>query len=69
MWFDALVAHPAPLTVIWGQRDPVSVPKIAESILEGRPDATYIPLPDVGHYPQWEAPERVANILFEHYSF
>ena len=39
-WLDALAAHRAPLTVIWGQRDPVSVPKIAEAILERRPDVS-----------------------------
>ncbi len=60
-WLDALQAHRAPLTVIWGQRDPVSVPQIAQAVLERRPDARYIPLHDVGHYPQWEAPKRVAE--------
>lgn len=59
-WLDALQANHAPLTVIWGQLDPVSVPKIAEAVLECRPDAVYIPLADIGHYPQWEAPDRVA---------
>jgi pimeloyl-ACP methyl ester carboxylesterase len=62
-WLDALQQHHTPLTVIWGQRDPVSVPKIAEAILERRPDAHYVPLADVGHYPQWEAPERVAEAI------
>lgn len=60
-WMDALVAHPAPLLIIWGQRDPVSVPAIAESVLKRRPDALYVPLPDIGHYPQWEAPQLVAR--------
>lgn len=60
-WLDALQNNTAPLTVIWGQLDPVSVPKIAEAVLERRPNAAYIPLPDIGHYPQWEAPERVAT--------
>lgn len=64
-WLDALEGHPAPLTVIWGQRDPVSVPKIAEAVLERRADARYLPLPDVGHFPQWEAPERVAVAVRE----
>jgi pimeloyl-ACP methyl ester carboxylesterase len=59
-WLDALAAHKAPLTLIWGQRDPVSVPKIAEAVIERRPDARYIPLEDIGHYPQWEAADRVA---------
>lgn len=63
VWLDVLKQHTAPLIVIWGQRDPVSVPKIAEAILERRPDTDYYPFDDVGHFPQWEAPERVASIL------
>ncbi len=62
-WLDALAQHPAPLTIIWGQRDPVSVPKIAEAVLERRPDAAYFPLDTTGHYPQWEAPQQVARII------
>lgn len=60
-WLDALAAHPAPLQLIWGQRDPVSVPRIAEAVLRKRPDARYVPLADIGHYPQWEAPQTVAR--------
>jgi pimeloyl-ACP methyl ester carboxylesterase len=64
-WLDALKNHPASLTVIWGQRDPVSVPAIAQAIMEHRPDARYVPLDDIGHFPQWEAPERVAATVKE----
>lgn len=63
MWLDVLEENTAPLTVIWGQRDPVSVPKIAEAILDRRPDTDYHPLEDVGHFPQWEAPVQVADII------
>lgn len=64
-WLDALQAHRAPLAVIWGQRDPVSVPQIAQAVLERRPDAVYVPLHAVGHFPQWEAPEAVAKVIFQ----
>lgn len=63
-WLDALKVHPAPLLVLWGQRDPVSVPRIAQAIVEARPDARYVPLHQLGHYPQWEdAPTIAAEIL------
>ena len=62
-WLDALKAHTAPLTVIWGQCDPVAVPQIANAILERRPDTDYHPLDDIGHFPQWEAPDRVAGLI------
>ncbi|MEZ4667203.1 MAG: alpha/beta hydrolase [Anaerolineae bacterium] len=64
-WLDALQVHQVPLTLIWGQRDPVSVPKIAEAVLERRPDAIYVPLADVSHYPHWELPEQVAQVIRE----
>jgi pimeloyl-ACP methyl ester carboxylesterase len=62
-WLDALAASKVPLTLIWGQRDPVSVPAIAKDVLLRRPDATYVPLYDVGHYPQWEDPQTVAKLI------
>ncbi len=68
MWLDELKAHTAPLTVIWGQRDPVSVPKIAEAILDRRPDTDYHPLAEVGHFPHWENPPVVANIVKQAFS-
>ncbi|MFN8530302.1 MAG: alpha/beta hydrolase [Anaerolineae bacterium] len=64
-WLNALAAHPARLTVIWGQRDPVSVPKIGDEVVKHRPDATYLKLADVGHYPQWETPEVVVTAVKE----
>lgn len=63
IWLEALEAHRAPLTVIWGQLDPVSVPQIAEEVLNRRPDATYVPLHEIGHYLQWEAPQMVASAI------
>jgi len=68
-WFAALKASSdIPLTVIWGQLDPVSVPKIAEAICEARPDASYKPLNEIGHYPQWESPDLVVEALLDHFN-
>lgn len=60
-WLDALAAHTAPLTLVWGHADPVASPQIPRTVMERRPDTTYIPLEDAGHYPHWEAPARVAE--------
>lgn len=60
-WLDALAAHRAPLLVLWGQRDPVSLPRIAEALIERRPDGRYVPLHALGHYPQWEDSETIAR--------
>ena len=60
-WFDALTRHTAPLLVLWGQQDPVSTPLIGEAIAAGRPDARYVPIHALGHYPQWEDPALIAG--------
>ncbi|MEZ4447926.1 MAG: alpha/beta hydrolase [Nannocystaceae bacterium] len=59
-WMAALVRSDAPLLLLWGLLDPVARPAIAESIARDRPDARYVPLPELGHYPQWEDPPRIA---------
>jgi len=59
-WLNALQASQVPLTLVWGQDDPVATPAVAEIIMARRPDATSIRLARVGHYPHWEAPEYVA---------
>jgi pimeloyl-ACP methyl ester carboxylesterase len=64
-WLDALAAHKAPLLVLWGQRDPVSVPRIAEAVVERRPDARYVRLESLGHYPQWEDPQTIASEMIK----
>lgn len=64
-WLDALAVHTAPLTLIWGQADPVATPAVAEHVLTLRPDARYIRLKGVGHYPHWEVPERVADGILD----
>ncbi len=62
-WLSALAAHRAPLMLLWGQRDPVSVPRIAEELAQRRPDARYVRLNELGHYPQWEDPKTIAEHL------
>ena len=62
-WVGALEGTGVPLRFVWGMLDPVSGAHMAERIRERRPDAPLVPLDDVGHWPQLEAPERVADAL------
>ena len=62
-WEAALEGATVPLNFIWGMRDPVSGPPVAEVIKQRLPNANLLPLDDVGHYPQLEAPERVVPAL------
>lgn len=57
-WTGAIESHPAPLAVIWGDRDPIAVWSMAERLAQARPEATVERLDGVGHYPMVEAPTR-----------
>jgi pimeloyl-ACP methyl ester carboxylesterase len=59
-WTGAIERHPAPLTIVWGDLDPVAVWPMAERLHEARPDATLVRLRGVGHYPMLEAPDVFA---------
>lgn len=67
-WLDTLAVHPAHLTLIWGQADPIATPAVAEKALAHRPDARYVKLPRIGHYPHWDAAELVAQVVIEAFS-
>jgi pimeloyl-ACP methyl ester carboxylesterase len=65
-WVGALVALELPLRLVWGDQDPVATWAIAEEVRRLRPATDVVRLEGVGHYPQLEAPARVARALLEH---
>jgi len=58
-WVGALVKTTVPLLVINGSLDPVSGAHMIDRLLELRPATDVVRLPQVGHYPQVEAPDEV----------
>ncbi len=60
-----LAALPAPLGVIWGDRDRVLAPRGVEEIRRLRPDARVVTLPATGHGPQIERPAAFLAALRE----
>ncbi|HEX3433978.1 MAG TPA: alpha/beta hydrolase [Solirubrobacteraceae bacterium] len=62
-WTAALEQTDVPLSFVWGMLDPVSGAHMAQRIAERLPDAPRLELADVAHWPQLEAPERVADAL------
>ena len=62
-WIAAIEQTDVPLAFIWGMLDPVSGAHMAERIRERLPDAPFLALEDVAHWPALEAPERVAHAL------
>jgi pimeloyl-ACP methyl ester carboxylesterase len=62
-WVGALETTGVPLAFVWGMLDPVSGAHMAERIRERLPAAPFTALDDVGHWPQLEAPDRVAAAI------
>ena len=57
-WTGAIETHASPLTIVWGDRDPVAVWAMAERLRSARADADLVRLEGIGHWPMIEAPER-----------
>jgi pimeloyl-ACP methyl ester carboxylesterase len=62
-WVTALEKADIPVGFAWGMLDPVSGAHMAERIRARRPDAPFLALDDVAHWPALEAPQRVARAV------
>jgi pimeloyl-ACP methyl ester carboxylesterase len=62
-WTGPLHRLELPLRVIWGKQDPIAVYDIALKLNQSNPSISLCTLEDVGHYPQLEDPEKVAQCL------
>lgn len=62
-WTRALAEADVPLRFLWGPRDPVSGETILEGVRAHRPEEEITAWDDVGHYPQLEVPDRVAEAV------
>jgi pimeloyl-ACP methyl ester carboxylesterase len=62
-WTGAIERHPAPLSIVWGDLDPIAVWPMTDRLLERRPDAARTRLEGVGHYPMVEAPDAFADAV------
>jgi pimeloyl-ACP methyl ester carboxylesterase len=62
-WVQALESSDVPRAFIWGMLDPISGAHMAQRISERVPQAPLLALGDVAHWPQLEAPTRVARAL------
>ena len=62
-WIGALTRLDLPTHVLWGRRDPVAVPAIAEQLAREIPGARLTWLDELGHYPMLEDPARWSTAL------
>lgn len=63
-WVPPIVDGAVPFALIDGHRDPVSGKHMVDRLRELRPSAEIYDLPDIGHYPQTEAPAEVLRAYF-----
>ncbi|MGZ8735075.1 MAG: alpha/beta fold hydrolase [Acidimicrobiia bacterium] len=62
-WTGAIERHAAPLTIVWGDLDPIAVWPMAERLHATCLDAGLVRLDGLGHYPMLEDPARFAKAL------
>ena len=61
-WHGAFRDWPHALSLAWGLRDPVASTAVLEGLRELRPGVPVEELQDLGHYPQIERPDLLAEI-------
>lgn len=64
-WTTPLASLDIPVRILWGRRDPVAVPAIAERLARTIPGAELVWLESCGHFPMLEAPEAFAAAVGE----
>ena len=52
-----------PLTIAWGQRDALLLPRQGVRAIERFPFAHLVPLRGCGHVPLWDDTERVGDVI------
>lgn len=62
----AIEAHPSPVALVWGDRDPVAVHAMADQFVARVPAAPLTTLAGIGHYPMVEAPAAFATAVRTH---
>lgn len=62
-WHGAVRDWPGELSLAWGLLDPVATTAVLDGLRELRPGVPVTELPDLAHYPQLEAPERIAAVV------
>jgi pimeloyl-ACP methyl ester carboxylesterase len=65
-FWDRLPRLAAPTLFVWGDRDALVPHRFAKHVAAAVPGARSIVLPDCGHIPQFELPERTHALIREH---
>jgi haloalkane dehalogenase len=63
LWEGRAALQRVPVTLLWGMADPAFGPAYLARLHAALPDAHVVELPDVGHFPQEEAPDAVTEAI------
>ncbi|MGK2954343.1 MAG: alpha/beta fold hydrolase [Solirubrobacterales bacterium] len=64
-WHGAIRDWQGDLSFTWAELDPVATTSVLDAVIELRPSAPVNRLPHLGHYPQVEEPEAIANAVLK----
>jgi hypothetical protein len=67
-FYPRLAELAAPGLFVWGEHDEVIRPSLRHHVAQWLPSAEQVVLEDSGHIPQVERPERVGELLHEHFA-
>jgi pimeloyl-ACP methyl ester carboxylesterase len=66
-WQAGIINFNGPVSMFWGELDPVSLVKMADAWKDMQPKIELHKWPDVAHWPMIDVPGRVANIILCRY--
>jgi pimeloyl-ACP methyl ester carboxylesterase len=66
-WQAGIINFNGPVSMFWGELDPVSVVKMADAWKDMQPKIELHKWPDVAHWPSIDVPDRVANVILSRY--
>jgi len=66
-WQAGIINFNGPVSMFWGELDPVSVVKMADTWKDMQPKIELHKWPDVAHWPMIDVPDRVAHLILCRY--
>ena len=67
-WQAGIINFNGPVSMFWGEMDPVSVVTMADAWKDMQPKIELHKWPDVAHWPMIDVPDRVAKVILDRYS-
>jgi pimeloyl-ACP methyl ester carboxylesterase len=66
-WQAGIINFNGPVSMFWGELDPISVVKMADAWKDMQPKIELHKWPDVAHWPMIDVPDRVVKVILDRY--